>query len=166
MHCVIPSSALRISFSFPPCHAFMNIFAPKKRKRMDAAICVHLHGMRVGRRWPIAAERMDMTTREPNAPAKTSSRGWRIARIAAMQKVLSPISENIIIAKDCSTVSGVLSPVHWSAPWLQKSAQCGWNKWKGLPLDTLGVYLSCSPFNNVCTYGPGNSHECTWHQLE
>jgi len=76
---------------------------------MDAAICVQLRAMRVGRRCPIAAERMDMTTREPKAPAKTSSRGWRMARIAEMRKVLSPISENIIMAKDCSKASGLLS---------------------------------------------------------
>ena len=55
--------------------------------------------MSVGNRWPIAADRMDMTTREPNAPAKTSIRGWRMARMAAMRKVLSPISETRIMAK-------------------------------------------------------------------
>ena len=66
--------------------------------------------MSVGNRWPIAADRMDMTTREPNAPAKTSIRGWRMARMAAMRKVLSPISETRIMAKDwtraCTSPSG------------------------------------------------------------
>ena len=70
----------------------------------------------MGRRWPISAERMDMTTREPNAPAKTSSRGWRIARMAAIRKVLSPISENIIMAKDCSKICGLISSSFSSRP--------------------------------------------------
>jgi len=55
--------------------ASMNIFAPNTKNRTDAAICVHFRGMSVGSRWRIAADRMDMTTREPNAPAKTSIRG-------------------------------------------------------------------------------------------
>jgi len=90
--------------------ASMNIFAPNTKNRTDAAICVHFRGMSVGSRWPIAADRMDMTTREPNAPAKTSIRGWRMARMAAMRKVLSPISEMRIMEKDwtraCMSPSG------------------------------------------------------------
>lgn len=42
---------------------------------------------------PMAAERIDMTTSEAKAPAKTVSLGWREARMAAMRNVLSPISE-------------------------------------------------------------------------
>ena len=93
---------------------------------MEAAICVQLLGMRVGRRWPIAAERMDMKTREPNAPAKTNSRGWRMARMAAMRNVLSPISENIIIAKDWSKASGPLSSLSSSSSFVGAIAAPLW----------------------------------------
>ena len=41
-----------------------------------------------------------MTTNEPNAPANTTRRGWRMARIAAMRNVLSPISEKMIMKKE------------------------------------------------------------------
>jgi hypothetical protein len=43
---------------------------------------------------------MDMTTREPNAPQNTTMRGWRMARMAAIRKVLSPISEAMIMKKE------------------------------------------------------------------
>lgn len=41
-----------------------------------------------------------MTTSDPKAPANTVIRGCRIASIAAIKNVLSPISEKMIIAKD------------------------------------------------------------------
>lgn len=37
-----------------------------------------------------------MRAREANAPKKTTRRGWRMASIAAMRKVLSPISEKMM----------------------------------------------------------------------
>lgn len=41
-----------------------------------------------------------MNPRADNAPEKTSSRELLIANIAAMKKVLSPISETIITDRD------------------------------------------------------------------
>ena len=41
-----------------------------------------------------------MSKRDPKAPAKTTKRGWRIARMAAMRKVLSPISENMMVINE------------------------------------------------------------------
>ena len=54
------------------------------------------------------AERRDMRARAEKAPEKMVSLGWRIARMAAMRKVLSPISEARIIVKDWR--------VAWRAP--------------------------------------------------
>ena len=103
----ISSSTSRNSswiFSFPAFIARPSciIFHPKNRKRVAAAVWVHLLGMRVGRICPIAAERQDITTNEPNAPANTTALGCLIARMAAMRKVLSPISDATIIANDCT----------------------------------------------------------------
>ena len=56
----------------------------------------------------MSAERRDMSAREAKAPEKTVRRGWRMARMAAMRKVLSPISEAMIIVKDWR--------VAWRAP--------------------------------------------------
>ena len=42
-----------------------------------------------------------MTINENIAPVKTCSRGCRMERIAEIRKVLSPISENIMIANEC-----------------------------------------------------------------
>jgi len=111
----ISSSASCISsciFSFPAFIPFtsMNIFMLNTRKTTDTAICVHFHGMSMGSRCPIAMDRMDMTMREPNAPVKTNILGWCMARMVAMRKVLSLISETRIMAKDwmraCMSPSG------------------------------------------------------------
>jgi hypothetical protein len=48
---------------------------------------------------------MDMSTREAIAPRKTTRRGWRMARMAEMKKVLSPISERMIVIKERMRVS-------------------------------------------------------------
>ena len=37
-----------------------------------------------------------MRASDANAPKKTTRRGWRMASIAAMRKVLSPISEKMM----------------------------------------------------------------------
>lgn len=52
---------------------------------------------------------MDMSKRDPKAPAKTTIRGWRIARMAAIKKVLSPISENMIIMNERTSTSAEAS---------------------------------------------------------
>ena len=54
------------------------------------------------------AESKLMRARAEKAPEKMVSLGWRIARMAAMRKVLSPISEARIIVKDWR--------VAWRAP--------------------------------------------------
>lgn len=46
-----------------------------------------------------------MSRRDPKAPAKTARRGWRIARMAAIRKVLSPISVNMIIMNERTSAS-------------------------------------------------------------
>lgn len=40
-----------------------------------------------------------MRASDANAPKKTTRRGWRMASIAAMRKVLSPISEKMMSEK-------------------------------------------------------------------
>lgn len=57
-------------------------------------------GMRVGTAWPRMAERMVMHMRAENAAVKTTRRGCFMAIRAAIRKVLSPISEKIIIVKE------------------------------------------------------------------
>lgn len=57
----------------------------------------------VGSSQPIPALNSDIRTSEPNAPKKTIRRGCRIARMAAMRNVLSPISEAMIMKKECRT---------------------------------------------------------------
>lgn len=73
---------------------------PKTRKRPAARKLVKRFGMRVGTAWPRIAERIDMTMREPRAAEKTRKRGCFIAMRAAMRKVLSPISEKMIMMKE------------------------------------------------------------------
>ena len=57
-------------------------------------------GMSVGTAWPRIAERMVMQMRADNAAVKTTRRGCFIAMRAAIRKVLSPISEKIIIVRE------------------------------------------------------------------
>ncbi len=57
-------------------------------------------GISVGTAWPKTAERMVMAMRALKAAVKTNIRGCFMAMRAAIRKVLSPISENIIIVKE------------------------------------------------------------------
>jgi hypothetical protein len=54
---------------------------------------------------PIAALNTLMTNKLANAPEKTVNRGCLVAMMAAMRKVLSPISETRIKVKDCMSAS-------------------------------------------------------------
>ena len=51
-----------------------------------------------------------ITTKLPRAPANTVERGCRIARIAEMRNVLSPISVRMIMVNDCSKAACVDPP--------------------------------------------------------
>lgn len=57
-------------------------------------------GTRVGTAWPRMAERIVMAMRAVKAAEKTTKRGCFMAMRAAIRKVLSPISENIIIERE------------------------------------------------------------------
>ena len=56
-------------------------------------------GMRVGTAWPSTAERMVIVKRAEAAAVKTTMRGCFMAIRAAIKKVLSPISEKMIMVK-------------------------------------------------------------------
>jgi hypothetical protein len=72
---------------------------PKKRKRPAAAYCVYVREIRSGATWPTRVESTVMTTSAPTAPVQMIRREWRIAIIAAMKNVRSPISVARITAK-------------------------------------------------------------------
>lgn len=57
-------------------------------------------GISVGTAWPRTAERIVMAIRAVKAAEKTRKRGCFMAMRAAIRKVLSPISENMIIVKE------------------------------------------------------------------
>lgn len=57
-------------------------------------------GMRVGTACPSTAERIVIAISAVKAAEKTTKRGFFIAIKAAMRKVLSPISEKMIIARE------------------------------------------------------------------
>jgi hypothetical protein len=73
---------------------------PKTRNKAAAAKWVKRSDTRDGTACPKNAERTVITIRAEKAAEKTSSRGCRIAIKAATRKVLSPISENMIIVKE------------------------------------------------------------------
>lgn len=77
-----------------------SIFAPKTKNNRDARKLVYRLGINVGTAWPRTAERMVITINAENAAEKTTMRGCFIAINAAIKKVLSPISENMIMVKD------------------------------------------------------------------
>ena len=54
---------------------------------------------------PMAALKTLMTSKLANAPENTVNRGCRVAMMAAMRNVLSPISETRIKVKDCMSAS-------------------------------------------------------------
>ena len=56
--------------------------------------------MRVGTAWPSTADRIVMAMSAVKAAEKTTRRGCFIAIKAAMRKVLSPISEKMIIVRE------------------------------------------------------------------
>lgn len=56
--------------------------------------------MSVGTAWPSTAERIVIAIRAVKAAENTTSRGCFIAMRAAIRKVLSPISENMIIVRE------------------------------------------------------------------
>lgn len=57
-------------------------------------------GINVGTAWPRTAERIVMAIRAVKAAENTRRRGCFMAMRAAIRKVLSPISENMIIVKE------------------------------------------------------------------
>lgn len=73
---------------------------PKTRNSAAAAKCVNLSDSKAGTAWPSTADRTVMTMSAEKAAEKTSSRGCRIAIRAATKKVLSPISENMIMVNE------------------------------------------------------------------
>mmetsp|Transcript_26409 Transcript_26409/g.45171 ORF Transcript_26409/g.45171 Transcript_26409/m.45171 type:complete len:299 (-) Transcript_26409:73-969(-) len=73
-----------------------SILTPKKRKRAPAAYCVYWRGMRSGATWPTRVERTVITASAATAPLHTTKRECRIAMMAAMKKVRSPISVAIM----------------------------------------------------------------------
>jgi hypothetical protein len=77
----------------------LSILMPKKRKRPAAAYCVYVREIRSGATWPTRVESTVMTTSAPTAPVQMIRREWRIAIIAAMKNVRSPISVARITAK-------------------------------------------------------------------
>lgn len=91
--------------SLTPCsgrneYPSLSNFAPKNRNNEAAKKFVKRLGMSVGTACPSTAERMVMTIKAEKAPEKTISRGCFIAIRAAIRKVLSPISEKTIIARE------------------------------------------------------------------
>ena len=56
--------------------------------------------MRVGTAWPSTADRIVIAISAVNAAENTTKRGCFIAINAAMRKVLSPISEKMIIVRE------------------------------------------------------------------
>jgi hypothetical protein len=58
--------------------------------------------------FPIAALNTLITNKLAKAPPNTVSRGCRVAMIAAIKNVLSPISETRIKVKDCMSASVML----------------------------------------------------------
>ena len=76
------------------------ILVPKTRKRIAARKFVMRFGIKVGTAWPRTAERIVIAIRAVKAAEKTRRRGCFMAINAAIRKVLSPISENIIIVKE------------------------------------------------------------------
>lgn len=104
--CSFSSSSISTSFISSPTPssgdiflASINIFTPKTRKSAAARKFVSHFGIRVGTAWPRSAERTVMVIRALKAAEKTIHLSWRIAISAAIRKVLSPISENIIMVK-------------------------------------------------------------------
>ena len=70
----------------------------------------------MGTAWPRTAERMVIAMRAEKAAEKTRRRGCFIAIKAAMRKVLSPISENMIIVRE--------STKEWSG-WIKAAGDGG-----------------------------------------
>lgn len=113
------SSSISTSFisSLTPCslgiaYPSFNIFAPNIRNNAAAAQFVMRFGISVGTACPSTAERMVMRKSAEKAAVKTRMRGFFMAMSAAMRKVLSPISEKIIIVR--------LSKKEWRG-WIKES---------------------------------------------
>ena len=105
--CSFSSSSISTSFisSLTPSlgdilRASNSILTPKTKNKPAAANFVSVSGMSVGTAWPRTAERTVMVIRAENAAVKTTTLGWRMAMSAATRKVLSPISEKMIIVKE------------------------------------------------------------------
>lgn len=101
------SSSISTSFisSLTPCergiaNPSLSILAPKTRNSTAAKKFVKRFGISVGTAWPNIADRIVMHIRAEKAAVKTTRRGCFIAMRAAMRKVLSPISEKIIIVRE------------------------------------------------------------------
>ena len=74
--------------------------APNTKNSATAAQCVHFFEISAGAAHPRKADSAVIVASAPIAPAKTSFCGCFIAMMAAMKKVLSPISETRIMPQD------------------------------------------------------------------
>lgn len=102
--------------------------------------------MRVGTAWPKTADRTVMTMSAEKAAEKTRIRGCRIAISAATRKVLSPISEKMIMVRE--------STKEWNG-WITPPASGSSDV--GLPVPVLGVVSSGLVFSDEGGIGCGIS---------
>mmetsp|Transcript_23605 Transcript_23605/g.55928 ORF Transcript_23605/g.55928 Transcript_23605/m.55928 type:complete len:236 (+) Transcript_23605:133-840(+) len=75
-----------------------NNLTPKYKNKIPPKMCVYFTGTSLGNINPIMLDKTVMTYKLRTAPKKTAARCCRMLKIAAMKKVLSPISVAKIIA--------------------------------------------------------------------
>lgn len=75
-------------------------------------------GTKLGKTWPKNADRTDMMAKEEKAAANTTNRECFMAIIAAIKKVLSPISDTMIMSKEIRKdfSNSALEPTSLSRP--------------------------------------------------
>lgn len=105
--CSFSSSSISTSFISSPTPSSGDMarpsrksLTPKTRNRIAAAKLVNRFGKSVGTAWPKRADRTVMKPKAASAAVKTTVRSCLMAISAAIRKVLSPISEKMIMVNE------------------------------------------------------------------